>query len=652
MTLKKLFIIGLCSVILWQVILFFLPVSRILFTILSTIGNSLIFYLLIRNYFKVNLNGYDGSNKAMDTYSRSLPAEDITTKSNQNASRRLTSRLDENVYESLLSISETMGFDTQQLAWLSKDNIKMFEQIAKIFYDIEEFSQQNAASTEEITASISELVTISERLKNGILKIEGQSSESTSMLKQDKKTLDSIGGLLMDLTRVIKDASDNNLELQNSSQKIYKIVEYIDTISKQTNLLALNASIEAARVGEAGKGFAVVAQEIKKLADETKKSISEIEEITDEISEKITNSNDAMKTCMEKLKDVESAASVSTDVIIQIENVVENITNSLTDLTEMSLTQMNAATEIEQAAEAIAKAVEDTYNITMNLIKKVDVQSSKNDEMLKFSNKLCDTASTLQTMIAMLKTDKEIIFGINPFTSPENIKRMYVPILERVCMGVGYKARTIIVKDYDALNDGIKRGVIDIGWFSPFAYVNAHEKSGVKPIVTPKVNGRFAYNGYIIAKKSSGIHSIADLKNKHFGYVDPESASGYIYARHILKTNGIDPDTIFSKTSFMGSHDNVIKAVLSGEIDAGATYNEAIDMAAANGLPVNELEIIAQTEDIPKDAIAVSPNMPEDTVLKLQKAFVGFNDFSGIESPVQGFVESNDSTYDVIRAIA
>ncbi len=103
------------------------------------------------------------------------------------------------------------------------------------------------------------------------------------------------------------------------------------------------------------------------------------------------------------------------------------------------------------------------------------------------------------------------------------------------------------------------------------------KKSKVTPIATPKVNGKTTYSGYIIVRKDSGIETLPDLKNKHFGYVDVNSASGYLYARHLMKLNQIDPDKIFSRTSFMRNHDNVIKGVLLGELDAGATYNEAID---------------------------------------------------------------------------
>lgn len=561
-------------------------------------------------------------------------------------------KMDGGVCESLATLTETVGFDTQQLLWLSKDNIKTFEQLASGFYEMEELSQQNAASTEEITASINELVEASEKLRENILSMDRHASRSGEMLRHNADTLNGIGDTVNEFAGSIKAASDSNSALQNASKKINKIVEYIAAVFRQINLLALNASIEAARAGEAGKGFSVVAQEIKKLADETKNAISDIKLITEEIGSEIGNSDEAMRACTEKITDVEAASSEAVKVISQIEGVVTELKSNLEDLTGVSENQATAATEIRQASQSIASSVEDTYNMSARLIKMVDMQKVKNEDMLHYSSRLSEMAIDLQGVVVGLKAENEIIFGVNPFTSPENIKKMYAPILEWVCGRIGYRARIMIVRDYDAVTDGIKKNIIDVGWFSPFAYVSAHQESGVVPIATPKVNGRFAYNGYVIVKKISGINRLEDLKNKHFGYVDTKSASGYLYARHILKLKGLDPDKLFAKVSFMGSHDNVIKSVLSGELDAGATYSEAIDMAKAAGLRVEELEIIAKTEDIPKDAIAVSPRLPEAVAEKLKQVFIAYDGTASHESPVQGFVESSDAKYDVIRAVA
>jgi len=640
--LKKVWVLSITCIAILELILYLLPITKFIMAVVTVVAGPLIFFASFKWHLKEEV-------KPLIPLKPQLTA---TLELRSPDQGRQTFNLDEKVYDRLFSVAETMGFDTQQISWLSKDTKKTFDQISKIFAQIEEYSHQNAASTEEITASINELSSITSKIRDSILNIENSSVQARDMLKQDKDTLDNLSPLLNELIEVIHMASDDNLKLQESSKKINKIIEYISSIAKQTNLLSLNASIEAARAGEAGKGFSVVSLEIKKLADETKNSVAEISPIIKEINDRVSRSNTAMNSCIDKLKEVEKVSAFSREIIAKIENAIEKIGAALTELTDMSSTQMRALNEIEVASNSIAKSVEETYNTIVNLSNDIDIQKDKNTQLAQFSDKLCDTALSLQTLMANLKTDKEIIFGVNPFTSPENIKQMYAPILERLCRNIGYKARIIIVKDYDALIDGMANGLIDVGWFSPFAYVTARKKIGVKPIATPRVNGKFSYRGYIITKKSSDIRSLSDLKGKHFGYVDPQSASGYLYARHILKSNGLDPDRIFSKISFMGTHDNVIKAVLSGEIDAGATYNEAMDMAKAKGLDVNALEIIAETEDIPKDAIAVNSNMPDEIASLLQNAFVEFKEFQGLKTPVDGFVASNDKRYDVIRTIA
>ncbi|XOQ48593.1 MAG: Methyl-accepting chemotaxis protein 4 [Eubacteriales bacterium] len=553
--------------------------------------------------------------------------------------------------EELFRVAEAMGFDSQQLIWLSKDTIKTFEKLTEISYDIERLSEQNAASTEEINASINELVGICNALNSGIVKINEHSETSVEMLDKNEQTLRGIGDFILDLTSRVKVASDSNLQLQESSKKINEIVDYIRNISSQTNLLALNAAIEAARAGQAGRGFSVVAGEIRRLAVQTDEAISVIEGVVKNIIEKIDTSNAAMSDIRDKMKNVDDIVNESTEIIQGINSILKDVQSSLVSITEESIMQKNTAGEIESAVSTVANAVQETHDVSCKAIQMVNVQQKKNQTVLDFCYKIGETSESLQLNALHFKKGNEIIFGVNPFVEPERIKKTYVPILERVCSSIGMKCRTLIVRNYDALSESVGKGIIDIGWFSPFAYVNAHQKFGANVLVTPKVNGRCSYNGFIIARKDGRVHSINDLPGKTFAYVDEKSASGYLYARDMIKQNHMNPDTIFEKVVFLGNHNNVLNAVLSGEVDAGATYDEVYDQARADGLFTDEICIIARTQEIPKDALASRKDFPQELADKLSSAFVEFNDYSGIDTTVQGFIKNTDQAYDIIRKL-
>jgi phosphonate transport system substrate-binding protein len=116
------------------------------------------------------------------------------------------------------------------------------------------------------------------------------------------------------------------------------------------------------------------------------------------------------------------------------------------------------------------------------------------------------------------------------------------------------------------------------------------------------------YKGQFIAGASTGIKGFADLKGKTFCFVDPNSTSGYIVPRIILKANGIDPDTDFKATQNAGSHPNVAIAVYKGDCDAGVTFINVITDTAANLAATypdiaTKVTVFAVTDKIPNDGM-------------------------------------------------
>ncbi|HMB21548.1 MAG: phosphate/phosphite/phosphonate ABC transporter substrate-binding protein [Chloroflexota bacterium] len=116
------------------------------------------------------------------------------------------------------------------------------------------------------------------------------------------------------------------------------------------------------------------------------------------------------------------------------------------------------------------------------------------------------------------------------------------------------------------------------------------------------------YKGQFIANVDSGIKSFADLKGKTFCFVDPNSTSGYIVPRIILKANGIDADTDFTATQNAGSHPNVAIAVYQGDCDAGVTFINVLTDASAKLQETypditEKVQVFAVSDRIPNDGM-------------------------------------------------
>jgi methyl-accepting chemotaxis protein len=155
-------------------------------------------------------------------------------------------------------------------------------------------AQMKGASAQMSTAA-SELSTASDELAS-------TTTQQTTAATQTSETMEDLsrtaGGIadhvdavaaqaaatreaLAEATANIDSSSERTLALAERSDEIGEITKLINTIADQTNLLALNAAIEAARAGEAGSGFAVVAEEVRRLAEDSKKSAKDISEIVE-----------------------------------------------------------------------------------------------------------------------------------------------------------------------------------------------------------------------------------------------------------------------------------------------------------------------------------------------------------------------------------
>jgi phosphonate transport system substrate-binding protein len=240
-------------------------------------------------------------------------------------------------------------------------------------------------------------------------------------------------------------------------------------------------------------------------------------------------------------------------------------------------------------------------------------------------------ATTAIAMPALAQDISEFRIGVlggenaqDRMTSNECV-RAYVEDL------LGVPTKIFTPADYDGVIQGLLGGTIDMAWLGASAYAKTYltDPEAVDVVlVKTNLDGSYAYHSIGFARKDSGITSLEDLKDKKFGFGDPNSTSGYLIPSvEIPQITGstMENGAYFGDVVFTGGHEQTIVAVANGDIDGGVTwadgqgdwedgYNSgALRKAVDSGLvDMNDIVEIWKSKPIPEGPIVLRRALPED----------------------------------------
>ncbi len=146
------------------------------------------------------------------------------------------------------------------------------------------------------------------------------------------------------------------------------------------------------------------------------------------------------------------------------------------------------------------------------------------------------------------------------------------------------------------------------------------------PVARGERNGVSTYESYIIVKSDSEINSIEDLKNKRFAYIDINMSSGYFFPAHLLNSKGYDPDNFFRASSFLGTSEKVIDAVISGNFDGGAVKSVDLSDAIEKNPEIrNKIKVIETGGPYPDNNFVLSVDFDEKEINSIQSLILDMN---------------------------
>jgi methyl-accepting chemotaxis protein len=217
-----------------------------------------------------------------------------------------------------------------------------------------EAAASTAAAVEQITVSINSVAANTEDVRK-------LSEKSLNQTKQGNQSVTAMIGEIGRVQEAVTQIAESVKEFVDSTRAIAGMTQQVKDIADQTNLLALNAAIEAARAGEQGRGFAVVADEVRKLAEKSAKSASEIDQVTNSLNQKSTSVEAVVQSGLSSLQATQEQVGRVSAMLTEAGEAVTQSSNGVNDIAASVHEQSLASTEIARNVEKIAQMSEENH---------------------------------------------------------------------------------------------------------------------------------------------------------------------------------------------------------------------------------------------------------------------------------------------------
>lgn len=305
--------------------------------------------------------------------------------------------------EEISETSTLLAASSEQLSASAEQNAQATEQIATSAQEMSSGSlllvdriSESSHVTDTMIDEVTQIAGLVQHTSGRADEARSFSEEGAHVLETAIRQMNVIGAKVEELDGIIQ-------EQVNRSSSINQIIAHITEIANQINLLSLNASIEAARAGEHGKGFAVVAGEVKKLAEQTSRSSSEINELISQMQAISAQAVSSMKTASKEVGEGKEVVSRMGSLFGEIRNQIAAVSDQMQVASASSAKITEGTRQLGATIRTVSEVTESAAENTENISAAAQEQQASMEEISSSAQALSAMAEELQAKIERFK---------------------------------------------------------------------------------------------------------------------------------------------------------------------------------------------------------------------------------------------------------